>query len=312
MRKDLEQQYEKELIYEICCTVKGIGGTTAGAVAEYFESLPSFLDAGRKDFKKLVNAKKNSILSDEKVDLLVGVKSEIVKGKPISETWVFFLAKSFIRNQVKTLAGMDFSDLDINPLLAKALDLKDPRDIIRFNMYQSVTRSIVTSWGSTVEKMLKYSGCESERIKVGIKGREPDVVKKIGEKTYCLQIKSGPNTMNVDMVESLNKVIEELDKKGYIGMLGMTYGKRAKISQQILGNLKEAATKTKIGRELWDFVAECTDYHKKLIKIIELATRQELKKSFIDLIESKIDTFCTEWKSKYKGMDINSALEEYM
>jgi len=312
MRKELELQYEKELIYEICCTIKGVGGTTAGAVAEYFSSLSDFLGSGRRELKKIVNAKKNSILSDDRIDLTMSVKSEIVKGTSIPETWVFFLAKSFIRSQVKMLAEMEFTDLDINPLLAKALDLRDPKDIIRFNMYQSVTRSIVTSWGSTVEKMLKYSGCESEKIKVGIKGREPDIVKKIGEKTYCFQVKSGPNTMNVDMVESLNKVIEELEKKGCIGMLGMTYGKRSKISQQILGNLNNAVAITKIGRELWDFIAECTDYHKKLIKIIESATRQELKKSFIDIIEAKIDTFSTEWKTRYKGMDVNLALEEYM
>lgn len=310
MRRELELQYGKDLIFEICCTVKGVGTTTAGAVAEYFGSLPDFLDAGPDTLKKIRNAKGNSILTDEKIDIMFSVKSEIVRGKSVSETWVFFLAKSFVRNQIKTLSNMEFEDLDINPFLAKALDLSTPKDIIRFNMYQSVTRSVVTSWGSTVEKMLKYSGCELEKIKMGIKGREPDLVKKIGAKLYCLQIKSGPNTMNVDMVESLNRVMEELEKKGYIGLLGMTYGRRVRISQQILKNLKNAESKTKIGKELWDFISEISDYHKKVMVLLESATKQVLSKSFIEIVEAKIVDFCLQWEKKYKEMDLNSALEE--
>lgn len=279
MRRENEIQYEKELIAIICCTAEGIGPTTAGAIAEHFESLQDFLSADRNKFLNIKNAKGRQILSDEKISKLVSCKKEIVSGRSISETWVYFLSRCFIRNQVDTLNAMVFDDLDINPFLAKALDLHTPEDIIRFNMYQSVTRSVVTSWGSLVEKMIKYSGCEPETIKIGIKGREPDLVKIVGGKTYCFQIKSGPNTMNVDMVESLNRVMEELEKKGYIGLLGMTYGRREKISGQIIGNLHNAETRTKIGRELWDFISESVNYHKKVIQIIELATKEVLKKS---------------------------------
>ena len=132
MRKELELQYEKDLIFEICCTVKGVGTTTAGAVAEYFGSLQSFLSSGKDALRNIRNAKGSSILSDEKIDVMLSVKSEIVRGKSVSETWIFFLAKSFVRNQIKTLSGMEFGDLDINPFLAKALDLNTPKDIIRF------------------------------------------------------------------------------------------------------------------------------------------------------------------------------------
>jgi hypothetical protein len=312
MRAELLKQYEKELIFEVSLSTDGIGKTTAGALAEYFDSFDGFIKADEKALSKVVNSKGKSILSGDKITGIVSVKREIPPGLKITEARIYFLAKLFIRNQVVTLQKMQFDDIDINPLLAKVLILQTPADIIRFNIYQSVTRSVVTSWGSMVERMLKFSGCELEGFKVGIKGREPDLIKKYQGETYCFQIKSGPNTMNVDMVESLNKVIDEIEKKGYVGLLGMTYGRKDRISQQILGNLKDAKTKTKMGRELWDFIAETQDYHKKVIDIIDTATKKEMRTSYIKLIEDKVDEFTRVWQEKYSGVPINKILEEYI
>ena len=312
MRAELLKQYEKELIYEVSLSADGVGKTTAGALAEYFDSFDDFIKADERGLSKVVNSKGKSILSDDKAKGIVSVKREIPPGLKVTEAWIYFLAKQFIRNQVASLQKMQFDDIDINPLLAKVLVLQTPADIIRFNIYQSVTRSVVTSWGSMVEKMLKFSGCELEEFKVGIKGREPDLVKRYQGKTYCFQIKSGPNTMNVDMVESLNKVIDEIEKKGYVGLLGMTYGRKDRVSQQILGNLKGAETRTKIGRELWDFISETQDYHRKVIGIIDDATKKEMRTSYIKLIEDKVDEFTGVWQEKYSGVSINKILEEYI
>ncbi len=312
MRKELLQQYEKDLIHEISLTSDGIGSTKAGFIAEHFEDVQSFLKADEKRLASLRNAKKSPVLNESQIKALMLAKAEIKQGLNIQETWVYFLSKAFIRDQVCTIQGMTFEDLDINPLLAKVLALSDSRDIIRFNLYQSITRSIVTSWGMRVEKMLKYSGCELEDTNMGVKGRKADLKKVIEDKIYYLQIKSGPNTMNVDMVESLNEVLDEIEKKGYFGLLGMTYGKRERISNQILGNLKDAHNHTKIGKELWDFISETCDYHKKVITVIDSATQKELKTSFIQLIEDKVNDFSKVWEQKFSGKTINEVLEEYM
>lgn len=312
MRKELLVQYEKDLILEISLTSDGIGTTKAGFIAEHFEDLQSFLKAEAKELASLTNAKKSPVLNESQVKALMSAKAEIKPGLNILEAWVYFLSKAFIRDQVRAVENMSFEDLDINPLLAKVLALSDPKDIIRFNLYQSITRSIVTSWGMRVEKMLKYSGCELEDTNMGVKGRKADLKKVIGGKTYFLQIKSGPNTMNVDMVESLNDVIDEIEKKGHIGLLGMTYGRRERISNQILGNLKDAEKHTKIGRELWDFISETCDYHKKVITVIDSATQKEMKTSFIQLIENKVRDFSKVWEEKFSGKPINEILEEYM
>ncbi|OGX27030.1 MAG: hypothetical protein A2Y03_00495 [Omnitrophica WOR_2 bacterium GWF2_38_59] len=312
MRKELLQQYERKLIHELSCSADGIGEVVAGAVAGYFDDLQEFLNAESLEFLKIINRKGRRLLDDRKISGLMVVKNEIVKGLPVTETWIDFLAKQFIRRQVQTLNKMEFDNLDINPLLARALALKSPEEIIRFNLYQSITRSVVTSWGNMVERMLMFSGCELEGIKIGIKGREPDLVKKRDGKIHCFQIKSGPNTMNVDMIESLNKVIEAVEKNGHLGWLGMTYGRKNRISAQILGNLKDVGTKSKIGRELWDFISETKDYHKKVIKIIDDSTKKELKTSFIVLIETKIKDFTNQWNDKFSNKDLNAVLEEYL
>ncbi|MCK5581750.1 MAG: hypothetical protein KAJ18_10825 [Candidatus Omnitrophica bacterium] len=312
MRAELLKEYEKEFIYEISLLVDGIGKTTAGALAEYFDSFDDFIKASVKDLSKVVNSKGKSILNDDKIKDLLLAKKELPSGLKITEVWIYFLAKQFIRNQVVSLQRMQLDDIEINPLLAKVLVLQTPADIIRFNIYQSVTRSVVTSWGSMVERMLKFSGCELEDFKIGIKGREPDLVKKYQGKTYCLQIKSGPNTMNVDMVESLNKVIVEIEKKGCVGLLGMTYGRKDSVSQQILGNLKDASAKIKMGRDLWDFISETKNYHVKVIDIIDIATKKEMRTSYIKLIEDKVDEFTKVWQDKHGDEPINKILEEYI
>lgn len=312
VRKELEAQYEKELIYKVCRSADGIGDTTAGAIAEHFTTLNDFLSANADDVENIKNSKGKSILKKELISTLMTVREDVVKGRPIIETWLHFLAKSFIRRQVSNLDKMKFQDLDINPLLAKALDFKNPEDLIRFNLYQSITRSVVTSWGSTVEQMLKYSGCETASIDFGRKGRRADLRKIKDNTSYYFQIKSGPNTMNVDMVESLNEVIETIEKQGDVCLLGMTYGRRDQISQQILSNLIDAEKNTKIGRELWEFISEVPGYHKRVIEIIDHATKEELKKSYIEMIESKVIEFCKTWKEKYKDISLDVALEDYI
>lgn len=57
------------------------------------------------------------------------------------------------------------------------------------------------------------------------------------EKKHYVQLKSGSNTMNVGMVDSINNMIDEIEKKNSnaVGMLGMAYGKES----QIKGNLND-------------------------------------------------------------------------
>jgi len=200
-----------------------------------------------------------------------------------------------------------------NPLLIEALDLKEPKDIISFVIYQSVTRSVVTAWGTCVEKMVKYAGCEKNDAQdKQLTGKNFDLKKCLGSDEHYIQVKSGPNTMNVGMVNSLNETIDKIKAKGKKAFLGMTYGKRERISNQIMGNLNDPHNQTKIGRELWGFIAEEENYYKKVIKIISDATSGILEENFIEVINGKINNLVIQWEEKFKGKQFDEILDSYI
>ena len=311
--KELNKKYEKELIFELSIGASGIGPSKAGTIVENFDSLKEFLEAEKKDFLEIINRKNKKILNDEQIKSILTVKKIIPPNLDVRQAWLFKLSYDFIHSQVSMVSSLNLDNIDINPLLVEALDLKEPKDIISFVIYQSVTRSVVTAWGTCVENMVKYVGCEGNDARdKSLTGKNFDLKKCLGSEEYYIQVKSGPNTMNVGMVYSLNETIAKIKAKGKKAFLGMTYGKRDRISPQIMGNLNDPVKQTKIGRELWDFIAEEKDYYKKVVKTISDATTGLLDHNFIELIDNKIDDLVVQWEEKFKGKQFNEILEFYI
>lgn len=305
-----------ELIMRLCLNVKGIGKATAGAIASDFNGeLQAFLHADMLRLSQVHTSNGKQLLNEGLINGLISEKETIPQDLSDQETWVFYLGRQFLKAQVSMVLSLTFQDFDINPLLAKALNLDSPRKIIAFNVYQTITRSVVTSWGDTVELIAKFVGCrDNDYIIEGKTGTNFDLVKGIGGVDYYIQIKSGPNTMNVGMVTSLNEAIQKLEagKKNSKGILGMTYGTRNRISNQILANLKDADNRMKVGRELWDFISEKTDFHKDLFRLLDNSSKGLLDKSFIELIESKITELEEYWKTNFEGLSLDKVLEKYI
>lgn len=305
-----------ELIIKISSATDGIGKATAGAIAADFEGqLQSYLKADVMRLSKIKNSNGRQLLLGEMITGLIREKDSIPKGLSVQETWVFYLGRQFLKAQIEMVTSLSFHAFDINPLLAKALNLDTPRKVIAFNVYQTITRSVVTSWGDTVELIAKFVGCkDNDFIIEGKTGTNFDLMKKIGQTDYYIQIKSGPNTMNVGMVTSLNEAIEHLErqKPGSKGILGMTYGTRGRISNQILGNLKDADSRMKIGRELWNFISEKDDFHKVLFKLLDDSSRGLFDSSFIELIETKITELEQQWVTSHIGKNLDEVLEGYI
>ena len=305
-----------ELIIRLCLKVKGIGKATAGGIASDFNGdLQTFLSADMLRFSQIHTSNGKQLLNETIINDLILEKEAIPHDLSVQETWVFYLGRQFLKSQVSMVLSLNFHDFDINPLLAKALNLNSPRKVIAFNVYQTITRSVVTSWGDTVELIAKFVGCRNnDYIIEGKTGTNFDLVKGIGGVDYYIQIKSGPNTMNVGMVTSLNEAILKLEsgKKNSKGILGMTYGTRNRISNQILGNLKDADDRMKVGRELWDFISEKPNFHKDLFRLLDNSSIGLLDKSFIELIESKITEFEEYWENNFKGLSLDEVLEKYI
>ena len=71
-------------------------------------------------------------------------------------------------------------DSSINPFLAKSLGLNDFESLARYYVFQHVGRSVVTSFGSNMEQMIKV-------LFTGERGDWWDVVRKT-KKIHSLEI----------------------------------------------------------------------------------------------------------------------------
>lgn len=310
---DLDKVHEKELIELICLKVNKIGKTLASYITENFDTLDEFLNADSKEFEQITDRKNRPKLKPEQITDILKEKKDIPKKLSVRETAFFVLAKHFLEGNVNNLQKLKLDSMDINPFLAKALGLKSSKEIISFNVYQAVTRSIVTSWGMMVENFLIFAGSEKNKEKFTNKeGSNPDLKKKTKNGIEYFQIKSGPNTMNVSMVNSLNDVFEVLNNKNLKGYLGMTYGKRKGISPQIKSNLNDFENVTLIGKELWDHISEEKNYHKKVIKAMTTATNGMLEKSFIEMIDDKILEIEKEWRKKFSDKKLENIFDDYL
>lgn len=304
-----------DLIIAICCNVSGVGPAKGGAVAEDFSSdFKEFLLADKLRLDKIKTSKGKHILSEEQIKGIITEKEYLKKYTDITEAWMFFIGREFLKTQTQHLNEMHLDSLDINPFLAIALELKTPEQVLKFNLYQSITRSVVTTWGSIVEDLLVRCGADRFKEKNGRSGRRPDIKKVKKGKEYLIQVKSGPNTMNVDMVESLNEVISEFAKSRPQAkiLLGMTYGKRNKVSSQIRNGLSNYDKSSLIGRELWDFIKGENNYHKKIFEVLDSASEGILNTTFTDLISKKLEQLLTEWELKYSRKTLHEVLDNYI
>ena len=130
--------------------------------------------------------------------------------------------------------------------------------------------------------------------------------------SYYIQVKSGPNTMNVGMVESLNEMIGKIEKQDDTnkGILGMTFGNREALSSQISGNLKNIDENSKIGKEFWDFISQKSGFTEELLDMISEASKKyetkEGGKKLSDLINKKKSLLLKQWEELYNGTDEES------
>ncbi len=200
---------------------------------------------------------------------------------------------------MKNISKLKLDDINMNPFLIKAMHLQTPQEVLRFNVYQTVSRSIVTSMGTALEYMIADSGGRRGR-----RGEWYDVVKKQDNQTYWIQVKSGPNNIDKDQVIAFNRRFSETAKsqKNH-PRLGITYG-RPNLKTVSLGLVKKYMDdweeRLLVGRELWDFMSGEKDYHKKVLSWIEKAVVADLKSESIDsMIQKAIKRLTGEFKSKY-------------
>lgn len=300
---------EEELIVYLCQKVDGIGEMTAIRIAGYMEDFDNFYKNSYR-LSGFKTDKGKAVLTQTQINEIKIILQEYitVKSRSITELWITVLIRDFVKNSIKELKNTTLETLLINPFLVKAFGFDDHKEVVTFYFYQKITRSIVTSWGFTVEGLLLCSGAE----KSDLSGFDMKV--KENNKTYHFQIKSSPNTMSIEQVRQLNTHIQNIkDKMNNIPMLGMTYGTRKQINSQIQSTLIGYPKSTMIGRELWDFIASEEGYCQKILNLIDDIMRLEPTK-FSEELELKRNLLIEEWEKKFgTGKEsINVVLNNYL
>jgi len=301
---------------------------------------------------KLINIRKKDTVFQKIIDIKSELENICNELKRQNKNCYFsendfrpLIIATLIKNYVNTkllpvLLNKKIEDLIINPHLATLLGYHKVHDdkilikLIRFELMQHITRSIVTSWGNFVEKLLYYSGLNTlnsselkkleeytlfkkileskgeNKKRKELKGANFDLVKiKNNKLIYCywFQIKSGPNTLNQQMAEDFIKIFKLLKdscktikKVNNEFLLGLTYGNKDILSHQTKSFINEGI-KVLIGRELWDFIAEKENFYREVLELIDIISKSFFTKTFniFEYIDNLAMKLKEEWIIKY-------------
>lgn len=226
-----------------------------------------------------------------------------------SQNLIKIIATDFLNTQIQSVQQLTMQSLNCNPILVTALKLDTSEKLLRYSVYQSASRSIVTSFGYFVQKLLLYSGenIYDAKDEPSFHGTKWDLVKRLEDVKSWIEVKSGPNDLNKTQILSYQSAIQQVEASGAKAYIGETYGTRAmetithNLYKQYLNNWEQ---RTLIGRELWDFVSDDPDYHSKLISLLrDVANTVLNERSVIEHIEMKIETLVTEFNQLYSAVD---------
>ncbi len=307
---------EYDFLRDVLTSVDTVGKQTAAKIISTKEDFQDFQSLSRADLEQV------SRLGETPQEEICETFSSIDFTQDVRVLYIDRIITDFLRRQYLNITNIHLDDLDINVLLVKALGFRTAEELLEFYLYQRVTRSVVTSWGSsTVEDLCRVAGAtdipRSENVRVG--GKAFDLRTDKDGRTYYIQVKSGPNTMNVGMVDSLNRMIDRIEDKhdDAVGVLGMTYGRETQISNQIQNNLTEFSDKALIGASFWEFLSGDEHYYSSLVDELDRISHRledEFDQTFTEVIAAKQAELEAHWAEQYGGTDeeaLNRFLTEY-
>jgi hypothetical protein len=199
---------------------------------------------------------------------------------------------------VRALKKIQIDTIDLNPFLLRILGLNTPESIAEFCVSQRVERSVVTTYGTRVQRIAKEicgrgTGVEGADICVEEDGRR-----------YYVQIKAGPNTTNKDIVNSINRLLhsaERRDENG-VGLLGMTYGTRDRVSSI---TQRYSSIDWLIGREFWEFISNDPLCAKSIFELAGQVAERSANEGelYSDLYKKKVKELADEIGQRYARSD---------
>lgn len=281
-------------------------------LASHYSSIRSFLKATPKDFEKLVfkvDSPNFKLIDKDFAKIQAFQKSGILNPNlSLRDNFVKILTSNFVQRQIEMIDSLSLDKLNVNPILVAALNLDNETDLLRYYVYQAISRSIVTSIGFLVQELLLYAGKNIADGKDDEQGEDTKwdiIVESMTKAKTYLEIKSGPNDLNKTQILSYKRHIEAIEAQGLKAYIGETYGKRQDktvthgLYKKYLPNWE---SRTLIGRELWEFVSGTKNYHSQLMKLLYETSKVALEnESFMSKIEKKIEPLTVEFRTTYSS-----------
>lgn len=248
-------------------------------------------------------------LTPKESNAIITFQNEIELDKSIVQNFIKILTKEFVNKQIRMLSNITIEAFNANPILCTALNLKTPEEFVRYNAYQAIGRSIVTSMGYLVQDLLLYSNeyiFDGKTYEEGDKTKFDLVIDRLGEVKSFLEIKSGFNDMDAGQVKHYADEIRIVEEAGNRGYIGITYGKKedATVTAGLLRTyVPDWERKTLVGKELWDFISENENYHTILIENIDSVANSTLQNlSIVQKIEEKIEELIQVFYNSYGSL----------
>lgn len=282
-------------------------------IAAHFSTLRGFKEAtieAINNLKSLEGDRYFRPLTSKEIKAIKDYQAEIELDKSIIQNFIKILTKKFVNKQITMLSEITIDSFNANPILCTALNLKTPEEFVRYNAYQSIGRSIVTSMGFLVQDLLLYSNeyvFDGKGYDEGDKTKFDLVIDRLGEVKSFLEIKSGFNDMDAGQVKHYADEIKIVEQAGNKGFIGITYGKKND-NTVTAGLLKtyvpDWEEKTLVGKELWDYISENENYHTILIDSIDSVANTTLQNvSIVQKIEERIEELIMVFNEKYDNLN---------
>lgn len=202
-------------------------------ISHNFGNLDAFLKATKEIFENItfVGGEKAIKLTEQDFEKIKSFqKSNLLDSKlSIQENFVKILVTEFVDRQLQMIESLELETLNINPILAGALNLDNGKDLIRYYVYQAISRSVVTSVGFLVQNLILYASeyiHEGKDDSLGEQTKWDIVVEKIDEVKAYLEIRSGTNDVNKTQMFHYKHEIELIENQGFKAFICETYGKK--------------------------------------------------------------------------------------
>jgi len=282
-------------------------------IAPRFSTLSGFKSASIEELNNLRTIEGEICfrkLTPREEEAITAFQEEIDLDRSIVENFIKILTKEFVGKQIQMLSTLSIEYFNANPILCRALNLRTVEEFVRYNAYQSVGRSIVTSMGFLVQNLLLYSSeyvFDGKHYDEGDKTKFDLVIDRLDEVKSFIEVKSGFNDMDKGQVKHYAEEIRLVEEAGHRGYIGVTYGRKEdnSITAGLLNTyVPEWKDKTLVGKELWDFISGNNNYHQILIENIDSVASVILRDiSIVQKIEDKVAELIKEFNTSYDSLD---------